>query len=104
MHMHPEPARLERLPGCVAFRQRQRNGRLIATDTGDSEVAVTSLHGLGDVAPEQGDVGLAAERYRSAISSGSSLAGGQESVCWSLAGLASVAGRCGEVDRAGTLW
>ena len=27
MHMHPEPARLERLPGCVAFRQRKRNGR-----------------------------------------------------------------------------
>jgi len=76
----------------------------LATENGDLEAAAMSLHGLADVALEQGKVKLASERYRQAISVGRELAGGRRTISWSLAGLASVAGAQGEPERAGLLW
>ncbi|HYZ76444.1 MAG TPA: BTAD domain-containing putative transcriptional regulator [Gaiellaceae bacterium] len=76
----------------------------VATALGEVEQAAMSLHGLGDVALEQKQADVAADRYREAIALSAPLADGRRIIAWALAGLASAAGADGEADRAGLLW
>src|SRR5262249_28114904 len=60
-------------------------------------------HSLGDLALADGDTAGAERRYSSALSAGRNL-GHSRTVAYCLAGLAAVAAKRGEPQRAGRLW
>jgi predicted ATPase/DNA-binding SARP family transcriptional activator len=76
----------------------------LARAEGDPEDISMSLHTLGDLALAQGELHRADGRYREALLLVSELPAGQRSVCYCLAGLASVAARGEDAERAGRLW
>ena len=75
----------------------------LALDAGVTGHAASIEHGLGDTALVSGDAAAAELHYRRALSSGRDL-GLTTLVVVCLAGLASVAARRGERERAGRLW
>lgn len=82
---------------------RQRAGRVEAADC-DTDNLATSIHGLGDLALETGDGAAAGSLYRQAISLSAGLTAGRPNIRICLAGLAAVAGACGDTETAGVLW
>ena len=76
----------------------------LARAEGDFEAVSMSVHGIADVALDQGDLTLASERFGEALSVSRELAGARRLAPWCLAGLACVAAERGEVERAGLLW
>jgi hypothetical protein len=76
----------------------------VARRLGDAESMAMSLHGLGDVALEVGDVEAAARHYRESLRITRTLKGRAQNVCFCLAGLASAAAASRETFNAGLLW
>jgi len=72
-------------------------------EIGDQHMTSASLHSLADAALDELDAPRAAERYRQALAIALEL-GDESNQAYCVAGLASVAGLRGEVERAGRLW
>jgi tetratricopeptide (TPR) repeat protein len=87
----------------------------MARSTGDLPSATFALHSLGDVRLLRGELDAAAARYEEALSLSRELVGldvestaplyaFERATIYCLAGLAAVAARLGEIERAGRLW
>jgi tetratricopeptide (TPR) repeat protein len=84
-------------------RRLLRESGELSRHAGDVFSWASSLHALGDTELAAGDAEAAVENYAEALRLGWE-SGAQRIVCYSLAGLAAVAGARGDSDRAALLW
>ena len=77
---------------------------VVARKGGDEENVAMSLHGLGDVALDVGDVGTAFRRYHKSLEITRTLEGRELNTCYCLAGLAAAAAARRDAFTAGLAW